>query len=79
MPYEPAIPGGDELEPRRHHLAQLAFQWHARVYVLVNVFLVAIWALTSGFGYFWPVWPILGWGLGLGVHGMATYSFPHRD
>jgi hypothetical protein len=23
---------------------------------------VALWALT-GMGYFWPVWPILGWGI----------------
>jgi hypothetical protein len=26
--------------------------------------LVAIWALT-GMGYFWPVWPALGWGFAL--------------
>jgi hypothetical protein len=26
------------------------------------VVLVAIWALGGG-GYFWPVWPIVGWGL----------------
>jgi hypothetical protein len=26
------------------------------------VLMVAIWALT-GAGYFWPVWPILGWGV----------------
>ncbi len=26
------------------------------------VLMLAIWALT-GAGYFWPVWPILGWGL----------------
>ena len=33
-------------------------------YVGVSVMLVAIWALT-GAGYFWPVWPILGWGVGV--------------
>lgn len=33
-------------------------------YVVVNVFLVLIWAV-GGFGYFWPIWPILGWGLGV--------------
>ena len=27
-----------------------------------SMLLVAIWALT-GMGYFWPVWPILGWGV----------------
>jgi Domain of unknown function (DUF1707)/2TM domain len=31
-------------------------------YVAVSVMLVAIWALT-GMGYFWPIWPILGWGI----------------
>ncbi len=33
-------------------------------YVAVNLFLVVIWAI-GGFGYFWPIWPILGWGLGV--------------
>jgi hypothetical protein len=32
------------------------------VFAAVSVLLVAIWALT-GADYFWPVWPILGWGL----------------
>jgi hypothetical protein len=33
-----------------------------RAWVSTSVLLVAIWALT-GMGYFWPVWPILGWGV----------------
>ena len=33
-----------------------------RTFLATSVLLVAIWALT-GMGYFWPVWPILGWGL----------------
>ncbi len=37
---------------------------HQRAYIAVNLMLVAIWALT-GAGYFWPIWPILGWGIGL--------------
>lgn len=35
-----------------------------RAYIMVMALLVAIWALT-GAGYFWPVWPALGWGIGL--------------
>jgi hypothetical protein len=35
---------------------------HARAYVAVSLLLVSIWALT-GAGYFWPIWPILGWGI----------------
>ena len=33
-----------------------------RAFLATSVLLLAIWALT-GMGYFWPVWPILGWGL----------------
>jgi class 3 adenylate cyclase len=40
---------------------------HFTVYLLVNVMLIGIWA-ASGAGYFWPIWPILGWGIGVGCH-----------
>jgi len=33
-------------------------------YLAVMALLVAVWALT-GAGYFWPVWPALGWGVAL--------------
>src|SRR5918994_1248594 len=31
-------------------------------YLAVSALLIMIWALT-GAGYFWPIWPILGWGV----------------
>ena len=40
---------------------------HAVVYGIVNTMLVVIW-LASGAGYFWPIWPILGWGVALALH-----------
>jgi class 3 adenylate cyclase len=40
---------------------------HATIYAVVNVMLIAIWAASGG-GYFWPIWPLLGWGIGLGCH-----------
>jgi hypothetical protein len=45
-------------------LGRRDFQEHLRAFVAVNALLIAIWALT-GFGYFWPIWPLLGWGVGL--------------
>jgi hypothetical protein len=36
------------------------------------VVLVAIWALT-GAGYPWPVWPALGWGIGLVPHAFGAH------
>ena len=48
---------GDRNEMRR----QLA------IYAAVNLLLIVVWAI-SGAGYFWPIWPLLGWGLGLAKH-----------
>ncbi|MET0685225.1 MAG: sensor domain-containing protein [Solirubrobacteraceae bacterium] len=45
-----------------------ALQTHAVVYALVMALLVFIW-LTTGAGYFWPQWSIVGWGLLLALHG----------
>ena len=52
--------------------AKRDFQSHVAAYVIVNVGLVVIWAL-SGAGYFWPIWPILGWGVGLAFNAWAVY------
>src|SRR5687767_15211003 len=35
---------------------------HLTIYLVVNAMLIGIWA-AAGAGYFWPVWPILGWGI----------------
>ena len=52
--------------------AKRDFRNHALIYVIVNVGLVAIWALSGG-GYFWPGWSIFGWGIGLAFHGYSAY------
>lgn len=44
---------------------------HVVVFVLVNVMLIIIWAATGG-GYFWPIWPIGGWAIGLASHTMTV-------
>ncbi len=48
------------------------FRNHVAIYVIVNALLVVIWAL-SGAGYFWPIWPIAGWGVGLAFNAWAVY------
>ena len=48
------------------------FRNHVAAYVLVNALLVVIWAL-SGAGYFWPIWSIAGWGIGLAFNAWAVY------
>jgi len=48
------------------------FKTHAVSYVVVNLFLVGVWAVSGG-GYFWPGWVMAGWGIGLVLHGWQTY------
>lgn len=38
------------------------FRGDVVAYVIVNVFLIGIWAV-SGAGYFWPGWVLAGWGV----------------
>jgi len=40
---------------------------HLLAYVSVNLLLVATWYTTSR-GFFWPVFPMFGWGIGLAFH-----------
>jgi 2TM domain-containing protein len=49
------------------------FRAHVFAYVLVNTMLLVIWA-TTGAGYFWPIWPLLGWGIGLFFNAWDVYS-----
>lgn len=46
---------------------------HLLAYVTVNAFLVAIWAVT-GAGFFWPLFPIFGWGIGVAFNVWDVYS-----
>ncbi|HEV2772248.1 MAG TPA: DUF1707 domain-containing protein [Thermoleophilaceae bacterium] len=47
------------------------------IYAAVNLLLVVVWAI-SGAGYFWPIWPLLGWGLGLAKHRVRHGAAGHR-
>jgi DUF1707 SHOCT-like domain/2TM domain len=48
---------------------------HVATYAIVNGGLTVIWA-AAGFGYFWPVWPIIGWGMVIAGHAYGAYAPP---
>ena len=53
--------------PRRPRPKQPRRSWReteVAAFLAVNLVLIVIWAAT-GAGYFWPIWPLLGWGIGL--------------
>ena len=53
---------------------QRDFRSHLLVYVLVNTLLVVIWVMTDPHGFFWPVFPIAGWGIGVIMNGWDVYG-----
>ncbi len=55
---------------RRRAGAKLGWMIHASVYVLVNLGLAA---LSLSQGRHWAIFPALGWGLGLAIHGAVVW------
>jgi hypothetical protein len=49
------------------------FGAHLFVYLVVNGFLLGIWALT-GSGFLWPVFPMFLWGIGLVLNAWDVYG-----
>jgi hypothetical protein len=59
--------------------AKREFALHAVAYIAVNALLIVIWALSDDRGFFWPLWVLLGWGIGLAIHAAATYITEPSD
>lgn len=59
---------GDDDELRQLAIKRLSAKRglvaHAIAYLMVNLLLVAVW-FTTGAHFFWPVFPLFGWGIGL--------------
>ena len=49
------------------------FRNHLLAYLVVNTAVVVIWFMT-GAHFFWPVFPILGWGIGVVFHAQDVYG-----
>ena len=64
-PPDPAAIERDEA--RKRVQAKRDFTPHLVSFLVVNAFLIGVWALT-GRGYFWPAWVLGGWGIGLVMH-----------
>lgn len=66
-----------EQAARDQALAQLKkrrdFHGHLLAYVLVNAFLVVIWAAIGVQVFFWPIFPIAGWGIGVAMNAWDVY------
>lgn len=68
---QPDEKGDLHTRARRRVGMKLGFATHALIYALVNLGLWAI-ATLGGRGN-WNVWPLVGWGLGLAIHGVVVF------
>ena len=74
-------------EQRDNQLWKLAkrravFQRSLAAYFIINGFLWAIWWFTSDHnegGFPWPLWPMLGWGIGLAFQYLNAYGGSKED
>ncbi len=57
---------------RKRVQARRDFGSHLVAYIVVNALLIVVWAST-GAGYFWPVWVLAGWGVGLILHAWDVF------
>lgn len=57
----------------KKHKVTTDMRSHIAAFISVNLFLFAIYMLTSPFGFPWFLFPLLGWGIGLLTH-LLTYK-----
>jgi 2TM domain len=68
--FTPRTPEAIERLARKRAGARMGWYVHAAVYVVVNTALVL---LSLATGKHWAIFPALGWGLGLALHGGAVW------
>ncbi len=61
-----------------------SFKTNSVTYFIVIPFLWLIWIITSfrhgGLdAYPWPIWPTIGWAIGLAIHYAGAYVFPQAN
>jgi hypothetical protein len=60
---------------RKRAGAKLGWYAHATVYLLVNLFLYFLSANGVAAGrHPWSIYPAMGWGLGLALHGISVFA-----
>jgi hypothetical protein len=80
MTYDETVREPDVRERAIKHLKKRRdFRGHLLIYFLVNAFLVVIWAVTTPSGFFWPIFPIVGWGIGVVMNAWDVYFAEEFD
>ena len=75
------VPEGKDSELWELAHKRAGFKRHLVTYIIINAFFWALWffsgeGLEEGEFFPWPVWPMLGWGIGIAFHFMGAYVMP---
>ena len=78
---EPNLNRDNDLWKKAHERA--GFKMHFLIYVIIIAFLWVLWGFLryinkeTDDGY-WPLFPMLGWGLGVFLHYLSVYSWKQK-
>lgn len=76
-PTRPGVSPGPHAAGSTVAARRRGFAVHALVYLVISSVLIAAWALSGG-GFFWPVYLMTVWGVGLLVNAYMAYGTPSR-
>ena len=76
-------PQGKDPELWEQAQKRVGFKRHLATYIIVNLFLWILWFLTdrdyNGDYFPWPIWPTIGWGIGLAFNYIGVYVVPRSN
>ena len=55
------------------------FWMHFTAYLAFNAVLVITWFVMNPDGFFWPIFPLLGWGIGVLFHALDVFRRPPSE
>ena len=67
-------------DPELWEMAQrrTTFKRHLSIYIIMSIFFWVLWYISGGRFYHgglpWPVWPMLGWGIGVAFNYLGAYG-----
>ena len=83
MSYNLQTPSGKDPELWELAKRRADFKKHFPAYLVMSVFFWVLWFVTGNRfhhgGVPWPVWPMLGWGIGVVFHYMSAYGALQDD
>lgn len=72
--------GTDREIARKRVKARRDFGATTAVLVVVAIILIVIWSVTTGGrGYFWPMWPLIGFAIAIVFSGLNAFGVINRE